>query len=63
MADFDGGAVVEFNDFTPFGTRWRSVEDQNSLAVDLDSSGIVGRVDLTTFAAQWLKTEEYRRHK
>jgi len=62
MADFDGSAVVEFNDFTPFGTQWRNVEDQNPLEADLDSSGIVDRVDLTTFAAQCAPVTHQRDH-
>ena len=57
-ADFDGSAIVDFNDFALFGTQWRSVEDQSPLEADLDGSGTVDCGDLTTFAAQWLKTDE-----
>ena len=55
--DFDGDAIVNFEDFALFASRWRAPADldPNEATFDLNTDGSVNISDLVQFAQYWLE--------
>jgi len=56
--DVNQDNIVDFDDYTVLSTCWLASKDQAeyNAGADFDSNGLINAVDLSLFAANWLKT-------